>query len=88
MFVHSGRQALLSPQEVFAMLLRHLVQHAAKYLGQPIDGAVITVPAEFNEVQRQAIRTAAQLAGLDNVQLLQGATCQSVFDVLLLRQAA
>ena len=67
-----GRQASVTPEEIFAILLRHLVQQAAKHLDQQVDGAVITVPAEFKQAQRMAIRKAAALAGLDNVQLLQG----------------
>ena len=72
MAVTLGRQALLSPEEVFAILLQHLVKQATHFLDKRVDGAVITIPAEFNEVQRQAIRKAAQLAGLTSVQLLQG----------------
>ena len=70
--VYSGRQALLGPEDLLAMLLRHLLQHASLFMNLAIDGAVITVPAEFKERQRLAVRKAAHLAGLKRIQLLQG----------------
>lgn len=54
----------LSPQEVSAIILRHLKQAAEAYIGEPVAEAVITVPAYFNELQRQATVDAGELAGL------------------------
>src|ERR1700675_334682 len=53
------------PQEISAMILRTLRDRAAKQLGQPVKKAVITVPAYFNDAQRQATREAGELAGLE-----------------------
>ncbi|OED37085.1 hypothetical protein AB833_24925 [Chromatiales bacterium (ex Bugula neritina AB1)] len=53
-----------SPQEISAMILRRLVDRASRVLGQPVSRAVITVPAFFDENQRQATREAGLLAGL------------------------
>lgn len=53
-----------TPQEISAMILRRLCDRAARQLGQPIKRAVITVPAFFDENQRQATREAGELAGL------------------------
>src|SRR6195256_3401575 len=58
---------LYSPEEISAMVLRKLVDDAAKYLGEKVTDAVITVPAYFNDAQRQATKDAGQIAGL-NVQ--------------------
>ena len=57
------------PQEVSAMILRRLKEAAEKDLGQPVHKAVITVPAYFNDSQRQATREAGQLAGLEVVRI-------------------
>ena len=54
-----------APEEVSAMVLRKLAEEASRYMGQPVTGAVITVPAYFNDAQRQATRDAGRIAGLE-----------------------
>ena len=66
------------PQEVSAMILRRLKEAAEKDLGQPVHKAVITVPAYFNDSQRQATREAGQLAGLEVVRILNEPTAAAL----------
>jgi molecular chaperone DnaK len=67
--VSLGEQSF-KPQEISAIVLRTLKQRAEKSLGQPVKKAVITVPAFFNEVQRDATREAGELAGLEVVRII------------------
>lgn len=66
------------PQEISAMILRALRDRAARDLGIPIKKAVITVPAYFNDAQRQATREAGELAGLEVVRILNEPTAASL----------
>jgi molecular chaperone DnaK len=66
------------PQEISAMILRTLRERAARQLGRPVDKAVITVPAYFNDAQRQATREAGELAGLEVVRILNEPTAASL----------
>lgn len=53
------------PEEISARILRKLADEASRYLGESVTGAVITVPAYFNDAQRQATRNAGRIAGLE-----------------------
>ncbi len=67
-----------TPVEISAEILKQLKERAEKSLQNPINGAVITVPAYFDEAQRQATRDAAQLAGLNVLRLLNEPTAAAV----------
>ena len=54
-----------TPQEVSAMILQYLKSYAEDYLGEKVEKAVITVPAYFNDAQRQATKDAGKIAGLE-----------------------
>jgi molecular chaperone DnaK len=58
------RQTILSPQEISAMILQKMKKTAEDYLGQEVTEAVVTVPAYFNDAQRQATKEAGEIAGL------------------------
>ena len=68
----------LTPPEVSAYVLRELKRRAEAVLGEPVDRAVITVPAYFNDSQRQATRDAGRLAGLDVLRLVNEPTAASL----------
>lgn len=67
-----------APEEISAMVLKKLADDASRYLGEPVTGAVITVPAYFNDSQRQATRDAGRIAGLDVLRILNEPTAASL----------
>ncbi len=67
-----------SPQEISAMIIAHLKEIAEDYLGEKVRQAVITVPANFNDSQRQATRDAGRIAGLDVLRVINEPTAASL----------
>jgi molecular chaperone DnaK len=67
-----------APEEIAAMVLRKLVEDAAKYLGEKVTDAVITVPAYFNDAQRTATRDAGKIAGLNVLRIINEPTAAAL----------
>jgi len=67
-----------TPPEISALILRQLKRNAERYFGAPVTKAVITVPAYFNDAQRQATKDAGRIAGLDVLRLVNEPTAASL----------
>ena len=67
-----------APEEISAQVLRKMVDDAAKYLGEKITDAVITVPAYFNDAQRQATKDAGKIAGLNVLRIINEPTAAAL----------
>lgn len=72
----AGKQ--FAPEEISAQVLRKLVEDASKYLGETVTQAVITVPAYFNDSQRQATKDAGKIAGLEVLRIINEPTAASL----------
>jgi molecular chaperone DnaK len=71
-----GKQ--FAPEEISAQVLRKLIEDASKYLGESVTQAVITVPAYFNDSQRQATKDAGKIAGVDVLRIINEPTAASL----------
>ncbi len=71
-------EKLYSPPEISAMILQKMRQAAEEYLGEKVEKAVITVPAYFNDSQRQATKDAGKIAGLDVVRIVNEPTAAAL----------
>ncbi|MCW2970589.1 MAG: chaperone protein DnaK [Solirubrobacterales bacterium] len=71
-----GKQ--FSPEEISALILRKLAEDAAKFLGERVTEAVITVPAYFNDAQRQATKDAGKIAGLEVLRIINEPTAAAL----------
>ena len=74
----SNLDKVFSPEEISAQILRKLAEDAAKYVGQSITQAVVTVPAYFNDSQRQATKDAGKIAGLEVLRIINEPTAASL----------
>ncbi|HTA09691.1 MAG TPA: molecular chaperone DnaK [Streptosporangiaceae bacterium] len=75
-FSINGRQ--YAPEEISALVLRKLAEDAAKFLGEKVTEAVITVPAYFNDAQRQATKDAGRIAGLEVLRIINEPTAAAL----------
>ena len=72
------RGKLYAPEEISAQVLRKLVDDASKFLGEKVTEAVITVPAYFNDAQRQATKDAGKIAGLEVLRIINEPTAAAL----------
>ena len=76
--VVGGEEKVLSPEEVSAIILTKMKQIAEAYLGREVKHAVITVPAYFNDSQRQATKDAGLISGLDVLRIINEPTAAAI----------
>ncbi|HEX8691879.1 MAG TPA: molecular chaperone DnaK [Longimicrobium sp.] len=76
--VPNAGDKLFTPPEISAMILQKMKQTAEDYLGQPVTQAVITVPAYFNDAQRQATKDAGKIAGLEVLRIINEPTAAAL----------
>jgi molecular chaperone DnaK len=67
-----------TPQQISGLILQKLIADAKAYLGETVTDTVITVPACFNDAQRQATKNAGEIAGLNVLRIVNGATAAAV----------
>ena len=72
------RGKLYAPEEISALVLRKLTEDAAKFIGEKVTEAVITVPAYFNDAQRQATKDAGRIAGLEVLRIINEPTAAAL----------
>jgi molecular chaperone DnaK len=72
------RDKLYAPEEISALVLRKLAEDAGKFLGEKVTEAVITVPAYFNDAQRQATKDAGKIAGLEVLRIINEPTAAAL----------
>jgi len=75
---YQGAQKTFYPEEISSMILSKLKEDASAAIGQPVDSAVITVPAYFNDAQRQATTDAGHIAGLNVLRIINEPTAAAI----------
>ncbi|KFV87885.1 Heat shock 70 kDa protein 1, partial [Struthio camelus australis] len=75
---YKGAEKSFFPEEILAMILGNLKEMAEDYLGQPVTHAIVTVPAYFNDSQRQATRDAGVIAGISVLRILNETTAAAL----------
>jgi len=76
--MHKGEQKQFTPEQISSMVLGKMKEVAESYLGQPVPNAVVTVPAYFNDAQRQATKDAGAIAGINVIRIINEPTAAAI----------
>ena len=76
--IYTVREQNYRPEDISSLILKKIVKYSEESLGEPVEGAVVTIPAYFNDAQRQATEDACELAGINLINMINEPTAAAI----------